>query len=198
MQETRARDVKRKGNLVFWSELLRSPHSVSAVAPSSKPLARLITSALEGSPGPVIELGPGTGVFTRALLERGVPECRLGLVEMNERFCARLRGIYPEAQVRQARAEHVARLDFGFEDRPLAVISGLPLLSFSPRSRYQILSSAFSMLGEAGAFYQFTYGFHCPVSDRILRRLGLGAHRIGTVFANVPPASVYRFERVSV
>lgn len=193
------RDNERptKNTLLFLSELIRSPQSVSAVAPSSKTLASLMTAELQGFTAPVIELGPGTGVFTQALLERGVPENRLALVELNERFCQRLRATYPSAKVRQVRAEQLASVDFGFEAEPMAVVSGLPLLSFSPRCRYKILSQAFSVLGKGAAFYQFTYGLVCPVSDRILDRLDLKATRTGTALANVPPASVYRIVRKS-
>ncbi len=193
----RTGDRTTKNTLLFLGELIRSPQSVSAVAPSSKTLAALMTAELQGFSRPVIELGPGTGVFTQALLERGVPETRLGLVELNERFCERLRTAYPSAKVRQVKAEQLASVDFGFDTAPMAVVSGLPLLSFSPRCRYKVLSQAFSVLGQGAAFYQFTYGLTCPISDRILDRLNLKATRIGTALANVPPASVYRIKRKS-
>lgn len=184
-----------KNTLLFLGELIRSPQSVSAVAPSSKSLAALMTSELQGFAQPVIELGPGTGVFTRALLDRGIDESRLGLLEINERFCNRLRATFPRAKVRQGRAENLGAIEFGFKTDPMAIVSGLPLLSFSPISRYRIMAQAFSTLGQDAAFFQFTYGLTCPVQDRILDRLGLKATRIGRALANVPPASVYRIVR---
>lgn len=194
-RNARTGDRPSKNTLLFLGELIRSPQSVSAVAPSSKTLAALMTAELQGCSRPVIELGPGTGVFTQALLDRGVPESRLGLVELNERFCRRLRASYPNAKVHQVKAEQLATVDFGFDVPPMAVVSGLPPLSFSPRCRYKILSQAFQVLGQGAAFYQFTYGLTCPVSDRILDRLNLKATKIGTALANVPPASVYRITR---
>lgn len=193
----RAIEPRHNSTLFFLSELIRSPQAVSALTPSSKPLAKLVTSELQGCPGPVIELGPGTGVITQSLLERGIPESRLGLVETSERFCTHLRETYPQANILTARAEQVARLDFGFDSPPLAVVSGVPLLSLPLRTRYQILASAFQVLGETGAFYQFTYSFRSPVPGNILERLGLESQRIGTVLANVPPASVFRFRRIT-
>jgi phospholipid N-methyltransferase len=76
-----------------------------------------------------------------------------------------------------------------------AVISGLPLLSMSPKQIMAILSGAFRCLRPGGSFYQFTYMPRCPISRRLLERLGLEATRIGGTLKNVPPAAVYRISR---
>jgi phosphatidylethanolamine/phosphatidyl-N-methylethanolamine N-methyltransferase len=72
--------------LLFWRSWLRNPSRVGAIAPSGRALARLMTARITAADWPVIELGPGTGTFTRALLARGVPEHRLALVEADPAF----------------------------------------------------------------------------------------------------------------
>ena len=57
-------------NLSFLRAWLRAPHRVGALAPSGPALARLMTAQINALDGPVIELGPGTGAFTRALLDQ--------------------------------------------------------------------------------------------------------------------------------
>ncbi|HYF53350.1 MAG TPA: hypothetical protein VEA41_03745, partial [Salinarimonas sp.] len=70
----------------FLKAWLRQPLQVAAVAPSSRALAGLMTRGIGPCTGPVVELGPGTGSFTRALLERGVAEADLVLVESEPDF----------------------------------------------------------------------------------------------------------------
>jgi phospholipid N-methyltransferase len=143
----------------------------------------------------VLELGPGTGVFTRALLTRGVKENDLVLVETNPKFAQLLRFRFPDATILQSDAALLRHLPVGPETEVGAVVSGLPLLSMPQPTVMQILAGAFMHLRDDGSFYQFTYGWHCPVRSRILARLGLTAKRIGGVIANVPPASVYKISR---
>ena len=72
--------------LLFARSLAANPRAVSAIAPSSPALADLITSEINPSAAPVLELGPGTGVFTEALLRRGIDESDLTLVEYGSEF----------------------------------------------------------------------------------------------------------------
>jgi phospholipid N-methyltransferase len=181
--------------LAFLRAGLRDPRRVSAVVPSGRALARLMTREIAADAGPVIELGPGTGAITRALLDRGVPERQLALVELDPQLAGMLRRRFPAARVLPIDAGRLRRID-PFEGCPAgSVVSGLPLLSMRRREVMSILSGAFRCLQEGGAFYQFTYGLRCPVPRQILRRLGLRAQRIGWVASNIPPASVYRIER---
>lgn len=168
---------------------------VSAIAPSGERLARLMTKEVEALDEPILELGPGTGVFTRALLARGVRECDLTLIEFGAEFVEVLSQRFPEARIVQMDAGRIAESCL-FEKSPVgAVVSGLPLLSMPPAQITAILSGAFSVLRGDGAFYQFTYGPRCPVPRPILEHLGLEAARIGGTVRNLPPASVYRIRR---
>lgn len=181
----------------FFRSWLTDPLGVAAVMPSGKALARAMTSDIVPETGPVIEFGPGTGVFTNALLGRGVRESDLTLIEFREDFTELLRAKFPLARVLRMDAGHILRHRL-FDGAPAgAVVSGLPILSMSPRKATYIMAGAFSHLRPGGAFIQFTYGPRCPVPDAILRRLGLRSSRVGRALLNVPPAAVYRITRAA-
>lgn len=176
---------------------MRDPRSVGALAPSGPALARLMTAHVDHAHGPVIELGPGTGVFTRALLERGLPGHRLVLVETDAVLAAALAQRYPHARVLRMDAARLGRSSSLFGDeRASAVISGLPLLSIPPDKVAAIVEGVFErQLQGDGALYQFTYGLRCPVPRGLRQRLGLQAERVGGAWLNLPPAWVWRIRR---
>jgi len=182
-------------DFAFFRAWLKAPLRVAAVVPSGRALAAAITAEIGPETGPVIELGPGTGAFTRALLGRGVPESRLALVEAGPDFAALLRQRYPAAQVLCMDAARLGTADPFDGEKVGAVVSGLPVLSMPPKTVIGILDGAFRHLRPDGAFYQFTYGPRCPIPRAILDRLGLKAVKTGRAVANVPPASVYRITR---
>ena len=81
-----------KSKLLFFRQYMRKPFGTGSITPSSKKLALLMVQHLDYIPGDkVVELGPGTGVFTQALLEHGVARSDLVLVEQNATFAAHLR-----------------------------------------------------------------------------------------------------------
>jgi phosphatidylethanolamine/phosphatidyl-N-methylethanolamine N-methyltransferase len=180
----------------FFRAYVSNPGQVSAIAPSGQPLARLMTQEIVPGAGPVIELGPGTGTFTKALLQRGVPEHDLLLVEYGSNFMRLLQQRFPRAKVLWMDARQLSQYGL-FMAPAAAVVSGLPLLSMSPRKVMAILTGAFQHMREDGTFYQFTYGPRCPVPRPILDRLGLKASLVGRTAFNIPPASVYRVRRRS-
>jgi phospholipid N-methyltransferase len=180
----------------FIRSWIADPFRVAAVAPSGEALARLMTRDILPAEGAVLELGPGTGAFTRALIARGVRESDLTLVEFGEEFAGILQERFPDARVLQMDAARLGKHDLFPGQVVSAVVSGLPILSMPPRKMMAILSGAFSYLGPAGSFYQFTYGPRCPVPKPILDRMGLKAERIGGTVRNLPPASVYRISRI--
>ena len=187
--------MKLRNTCVFYRAWIRGPLRVGAIAPSSCGLAELITSKITVASAPILELGPGTGVFTRALLARGIPENRLSLVECETRFAHILQVLFPAARVLSMDAARLSAVHLFDDERVGAVISGLPLVSMTGKKRIAILNAAFRHMRPGAGFYQFTYGPRCPVPRSVLDRLGLKAKRMGTVFANIPPASVYRIRR---
>ena len=187
----------RSDYVKFLRSWIANPLKVSAVAPSSQSLARLMTAEIFPGNGPVLELGPGTGVFTKALLARGVAEDDLTLVEFGADFAHMLGDRFPRTRVVRMDATRLAESAL-FEGAPVgAVVSGLPLLSMSVQSIEQILEGAFGYMRAGGAFYQFTYRPMCPVPRPVLRRLGLQASLVGRTVRNIPPAAVYRVTQVT-
>lgn len=186
---------KKSDVLSFLRSRKENPEKVGAVLPSGDALAKLITREIDASHAPVIELGAGTGVFTRALIAQGVPESELTLIDSGPNFLEMLRERFPRANVVEADASRLAGHNLYPTRTVGAVVSGLPLLSMSPRKIMGVLTDSFHYLREGGAFYQFTYGPRCPVPKQILERLGLQQKRIGRTLRNLPPATVYRITR---
>jgi phosphatidylethanolamine/phosphatidyl-N-methylethanolamine N-methyltransferase len=182
---------------IFLRTWLTQPKSVGAIAPSSTSLAKLITKEITASGGMVIELGPGTGAFTRQILATGLPAEHLVLIEKQAAFAQLLRQQFPTTQVRE---NDVAGMRPQFCEwsvlQAQAVVSGLPLLTMGRRVQMRVLSTCFAALRPGGAVYQFTYHLRCPIERAVLHRLGLVAHPMGRAWANLPPAAVYRIARL--
>ncbi len=179
----------------FFLSWLSNPLRVGAVAPSSNALADIMTSAITPASGPVIELGPGTGVFTQKLLQKGLRQEDLILIEYGSDFVRTLQLRFPGAQVIWMDATRLAAMPIAAHHSIGTVVSGLPLLTMSPRKVISILVGAFRYLRADGAFYQFTYGPRVPIPRPILDRLSLKATVVGHTFSNLPPATVYRLTR---
>lgn len=178
----------------FFRSWVQDPFRVGAVAPSSRGLARLMAARL-GPGSTVVELGPGTGTVTQAILASGVHPDDLHLVERSGAFAAFLRQRFPALNVVCGDALSVDQQLADLAGTVDCIVSGLPLLLFSRPQRAQLLSSAFTLLAPGGCFHQFTYGGRSPISRALLVSLGLRACRIGVTPFNIPPAFVYRFER---
>lgn len=192
----RSLKLKRKGPpeaLLGLGRFVANPRRFGGFV-SGPALATAITAEIDPAAGPVLELGPGTGVFTRALLARGVAEADLVLVELDPRLATRLREAFPQALVLCCKAGSITP-DQLEGRRPAAVVSGLPLLNFPGDEVERILAAAFAVSTPDAALYQFTYAPRCPVRDHIKAHLGVEAHRTARVWRNVPPAFVYRITR---
>jgi len=185
-------------SLLFLRSWRRAPGQVGALAPSGRSLAALIAASIDPRDGPVIELGPGTGALTQALLARGVPSDRLVLVEADRAFAHMLRRRFPGVRVLHMDAERLGHDGALFgRRRAHHVVSGLPLLSMPAGKALAIVRAAFEHhLNADGVFQQFTYMPRCPIPDARLAAIGLRAVRTGVAVANLPPAFVYRIERI--
>ena len=183
----------------FFRQWLKNPLGIAALSPSGRQLARQMIAELPPAARRVIELGGGTGVFTRALLEHGVAPNDLLVLELNEALYQHLRTRFADAHVVCADARELksiaGKVGFLAAGAADAVISGLGLLSMTRRTQGEILEAAFSMLKPDGRFIQFTYGPKSPVSRELLAELGLSVRRGGFAWWNVPPASVYVYTR---
>lgn len=181
--------------LRFFRAWMFDPLRVASITPSSAALARLMVSEIAASTGSVIELGPGTGVFTQALIRQGISEDKLILVEKGAEFAAMLGQRFPRARLLCIDAAEVGDAIGPYPMQVGAVVSGLPLLSMPAKTVTALLAGSFAHLREDGCFYQFTYGPRCPVPGKLLEGLGLEATRIGRTLRNIPPAAVYRIAR---
>ncbi|MBL8826142.1 MAG: methyltransferase domain-containing protein [Planctomycetaceae bacterium] len=167
---------------VFLSEFWNNFHTPGAIAPSSRWLADALTkhvpSSKEAAPRRILEVGPGTGAVTAALVRRLAPQDSLTLVELNDRFVEHLRGRFarePEFQAVHARAEIVHdRLENLPVNQPFDVIvSGLPLNNFSVDAVQQILATLERLLPVGGRLSFFEY-----IAVRAARgAVSLGAER---------------------
>jgi phosphatidylethanolamine/phosphatidyl-N-methylethanolamine N-methyltransferase len=177
---------------LFARQLLRNPRQVSAIAPSSQFLAQAMAEGLGPATGRVVEFGPGTGKLTRAILDSGVASGDLTLFELDPGFITHLRRDFPGVTVHHLGAD---RADEMLAPGVGAVVSGLPLLSMPAPVREAILGAAFRLLAPGAPFIQFTYGPKPPVPPESLLKLGLRVKAGRKVWANLPPARVYRFYR---
>lgn len=189
-------ETKIADAILFYRAWLSNPLQVAAIIPSSQALAELVTRDISNDTGKVIELGPGTGIFTRALLSRGVVEKNLMLFEFSDGFANLLRSRFPDARVMNICATSLNNVNYyKGEEKAGATVSGLPLLTISHEKVEAILKGTFEHMKDNGILYQFTYRSRCPIPLAILQRLRLVAFRIGGTKKNIPPASVYRIQR---
>ena len=174
----------------FIRTWIGKPLSTGAVMPSSKALARTMARYVDPTAsGPVIELGPGTGPVTEAMVERGVDPSRLVLVEFNPDFCRLLRTRYPRATVVQGDAYRLRRLlDTYIRSPASAIVSGLPLVTKPVRTRLRLISDAMALLAPGAPFVQFTYAMVTPIPKALN---GIKAEASELIWMNVPPARVW-------
>ena len=177
----------------FIRSWLEKPLAIGAVSPSGRVLARTMARYVDtGIPGPVIELGPGTGPVTEALVARGVHPSRLVLVEFNPAFCRLLRTRYPEATVVQGDAYALKRLLGDKLEQPAAaVVSGLPLLTKPVRTRLRLINEAFELMQRHAPFVQFTYSMTTSPIPKSLPRVEAEASQ--RIWMNLPPARVWTY-----
>ena len=193
----RVKATGRRADLqAFLGEWARRPLRVASITPSSRRLGDLVTSEIKNDQGPVLVLGPGTGVFPQALLRRGIAPETMALVELNPRFFELLTKRFPAVHILNADAATADLETFGYEQPFSAAVSGLGLLSMKRHVVREILKNCFKHMADGGALYQFTYGVRCPVPVEVMNELGLRATKIGWVAMNLPPARVYRISRV--
>src|SRR6266581_1844062 len=138
----------------FFRTWIEKPLSMGAVTPSGKALARTMAEYVDPhSDGPIIELGPGTGPVTEALVAQGIDPARLVLVEYDPTFCRLLKARYPTATVVQGDAYSLRRLLVGLLQEPAAaVVSGLPLFTKPLRMRLRLIYEAFSLMRPSAPF----------------------------------------------
>jgi phosphatidylethanolamine/phosphatidyl-N-methylethanolamine N-methyltransferase len=184
------KSLRLDDEMQFIRTWFEKPISTGAVIPSSRVLARAMARYVDPlSSGPVIELGPGTGPVTEALVRQGVDPARLILVEFDPDFCRLLRTRYPAATVVQGDAYRLRRVLETYVDVPAAaIVSGLPLVTKPLRTRLRLISDAMSLLAQGAPFVQFTYAMLPPIPKELS---GVRAEASELIWMNLPPARVW-------
>lgn len=174
----------------FIRSWIEKPLRTGAVMPSSKVLARTMARHVDpNAEGPVIELGPGTGPVTAALVDQGIHPSRLVLVEFNPDFCRLLRNRYPEATVVSGDAYRLRQvLEDKLEVPAAAIVSSLPLLTKPPRTRLRLIADVVHLMRKGAPFVQFTYGLLPPIPKNLA---SVAAEASNLIWLNLPPARVW-------
>ena len=180
--------------LRFFRGWIDHPRITGSIIPTSSITARRMASVVDlGSGLPVLEIGPGTGVITRAILARGVKPENLHAVEYSPNFVRHLRRSFPTVNVIEGDAFDL-EATLGDAAPPLfdCAISGLPLLNFSVPTRVAYLNGLLARLPEGRPVVQFTYGPKSPIPP------GFGNYTVkhfDFVLRNIPPARLWIYRR---
>ena len=179
----------------FIRSWLERPLSTGAVTPSGRVLARTMARYVDPAiSGPVVELGPGTGPVTEALVDQGIAPERLVLVEFNpDLLPAVARALSRPPPSFRATPTACARLLGGLLQQPAAaVVSGLPLFSKPMRMRLRLFREALELLAPNAPFIQFTYAVVPPIPKRLA---GVRAEASERIWKNMPPARVWVYRK---
>jgi phosphatidylethanolamine/phosphatidyl-N-methylethanolamine N-methyltransferase len=195
-QEILAAKREANGRWLFFRRALAHPLLLATPLPSSAALGRLVARHIPDiarDPGPVIEVGGGTGVVTRELLDAGLSPDRLIVVELDPELAAYLRHRFPGLRVLAADAGRLPELiPASWNGKVGTVINGVPMTVLSLAAQRQLLDAMFAVLGPQGRFLEYTYSLFSPLPAR---RLGLAGRRLGITFGNFPPASLWTYAR---
>lgn len=177
----------------FFRSWVGNPLKTGAVSPSGPALTKRMAALAEPErSGPIIELGPGTGVVTKALLDRGIDPTRLILIEYNREFCTLLKRRFPGVTVIQGDA-YALMTTLSEVDKPFAsIVSSLPLFTSPLAARRRLVEDAMTLLEPGAPLIQFSYALVPPVPAGLC---GCSLDRSNWIISNLPPARVWTYRR---
>jgi len=183
-----------KNTSLFLRRWLANPLQMGSVIPSSPVLCRRIAAVVERKEDEVVlELGAGTGVVSRALLNAGIPPERLVVVEIVPDMAEHLRRVLPGVNVIQGDAFELSRaLPERMQGKVGTAICGIPLVML-PLEQQRRFVDAVERVAPGKGFLLYTY---CITSPLPYRKLGLTARREAWTPLNIPPASVWRYQPI--
>lgn len=175
--------------LSFVQRMARNPRAVGAISPASPALAEAMAAQVDfDRPGRVLELGPGTGAVTKALIRRGLGPGRVIAVEADNTFAGMLRSRFPGLEVVEGDATDAARIE---KLGPFnAIISSLPLLNFPVHERAALVQALLKLVPPGAPFVQYSYGMKPPLPRSAELKVSLAAK----VWRNLPPARIWVFQ----
>lgn len=180
--------------LRFFKGWIDKPRAVGAIVPTSGVTARRMASVVNPASGlPVLELGPGTGVITKAILQAGVKPENLWSIEYSEDFVQHLRNAYPGVNIIQGDAFDLdttlgEQRDTVFD----SVVSGVPLLNFPVERRVAYVEDLLDRLPPGRPIVQITYG---PVSPVPVGRGNYSVEHFDFILRNIPPSRLWIYRR---
>jgi len=177
---------------VWIKNHIRHPLKIDSLWPSSSALGSLMIRHINpATPGYILELGPGIGSFNRAILQRGIPEERLILLDQSPDFTELLLEAFPKARVLCGDATDVVKIlqSFGV-DEVSKIVSGAPLNAMEVGLRKTICEEAFKLLKPRGSFSQVSYLPIYSIPNSIVTRYHGQKIYSGIALRNIPPAFV--------
>ncbi|MER8392858.1 phospholipid N-methyltransferase PmtA [Mesorhizobium sp. M1027] len=180
--------------LKFFKGWIDKPKAVGSIVPTSSVTARKMASIVDPKSGlPVLEVGPGTGVITRAILAQGIKPENLYAIEYSTDFVRHLRQLYPGVNVIEGDAFNLDatlgdRRDLIFD----SVISGVPLLNFPVAQRIAYVESLLDRIPAGRPIVQLTYG---PLSPIPPGRGDYTVEHFHFVIRNIPPTQLWIYRR---
>ncbi len=180
------------GWFLFMREMLREPGKIGAALPSSQRLSRKMAQQLPDSKsGVVVELGGGSGVVTKALLEQGIEAQRLIIFERSFILAAHLRQQFPEVRIICGDARYISKYLHDPGLHVTAIVSSLPLRSMPEEVLTDISLQLQKCLIPGSVFIQFTYSWFRNY-EYLPKKL---QHMYALyVWANLPPARIDVFQ----
>lgn len=182
------------GTKLFLLRVLRNPRQLGAVAPSSRHLGALLArhAAIDEN-SPIVELGGGSGSLTRALIKANIDPARIYVVELDKELALYLKKAFPQVNIIHGNASELGKiLPSEIVGKVRRIVSGLPMINMPEVVRRQILESCFEIMAPDGAYLQYTYS---PRSSIDAEAYHLKKQRIGTIFLNLPPATVWQYTK---
>ncbi|MCL6705787.1 class I SAM-dependent methyltransferase [Pseudomonas sp. R2.Fl] len=178
----------------FFKGMMQGPKQVGAIVPTSSVTARRMASVIDPNSGlPVLELGPGTGVITKAILARGVKPENLYSIEYSEDFHRHLVEAYPGVNFIHGDAFDLDTSLGPMADRMFdSVVSAVPLLNFPMQARIALIEKLLERIPPGRPVVQISYG---PMSPVVAKPDSYHTQHFDFVVRNIPPAQLWIYRR---
>ena len=182
---------------IFY-EFLSLPRTIGTITPCSERLAEeIVTPICFSSASVIVEYGPGTGVFTKKILDNKKKDTVFFALELNQEMFNLMKHRFPDVEVHKSSASDVdIHLENAGVDHVDAIVSGLPWAGFSDKLQDEILEKTLLVLPDGGIFITFAYvhGLVLPGGIKFkkkIKKLFSTVKISPVVWKNIPPAIVY-------
>jgi phosphatidylethanolamine/phosphatidyl-N-methylethanolamine N-methyltransferase len=181
--------------LQFFEGFIANPSAVASPVPSGAELAAAVAAQIPKGARRVLELGPGTGAVTQAILARGIPPEGLVAIESDAGFAGFLRETFPACRILEGDAFRFREmtLDAGIAPAFDAIVSGIPVLNRSDKRRTTLLRDGLRSLGPSAPFIQMSYAFTSPFPAS----KGVATAHAARIWRNIPPLHVWVYRKAT-